>query len=290
MRITSWNFLHGQRLDPASTAELGEVLGQFQTDLISLQEVDHHLPRSGEVNQSREVADHMKAEWWGFAPAIAGTPGVKWRKLVKSEQRIITSVDLDEPGTSQKNLDGGNQSSRDRDGGDRSTENQYYGISIVSTVPVLHWHRLELGRSLVGMPLAIANGKGRPALIYVKDEPRVAIAAVLENGWIVINTHLSFVPLVNVFQLLKISRWVKKLESQYDAQVLLTGDFNLPWGIPSRLTSFKRATTANSYPSWKPAISFDYILTRGENLERGKEFLHPAIAISDHRPISVDIK
>jgi endonuclease/exonuclease/phosphatase family metal-dependent hydrolase len=204
----------------------------------------------------------MKAEWWGFAPAISGTPGVKWRKLVKNEQQIITSADLDEEIATSGDQAGGDQAGGDQAGGDLIPENQYYGISIVSTVPVLHWHRLELGRSLVGMPLAIANSKGRPALIYVKDEPRVALAAILENGWIVINTHLSFVPLVNVFQLLKISRWVKKLESQYDAQVLLTGDFNLPWGIPSRLTSFKRATTSNSYPSWKPAISFDYILTR----------------------------
>lgn len=280
MRITSWNFLHGQRLDPASTAELGEVLAQFQTDLISLQEVDHHLPRSGEVNQSREVADHMKAEWWGFAPAIAGTPGVKWRKLTQSEQQIITSADRNEPNATQKNPDRG----------DQSTQNQFYGISIVSTVPVLQWHRLELGRSWIGMPLAIGNAKGRLALIYVKDEPRVAMAAVLENGWIVINTHLSFVPLVNIYQLFKLASWAKKLENRYGAKVLLTGDFNLPWGIPSRLTGFKRATTANSYPSWKPAISFDYILTRSENLERGKEFLHPVVAISDHRPISVDIR
>jgi endonuclease/exonuclease/phosphatase family metal-dependent hydrolase len=280
MRITSWNFLHGQGLDPSSTAELGEVLAQFQTDLMSLQEVDHHLPRSGGVNQSRKVADYMKAEWWGFAPAIAGTPGVKWRKLAQSEQQIITSADANELSASQENPD--------RE--DRSTENQFYGISIVSTVPVLQWHRLELGRSWIGMPLAIGNAKGRLALIYVKDEPRVAMAAVLENGWIVINTHLSFVPLVNIYQLFKLASWAKKLEYQYGAKVLLTGDFNLPWGIPSRLTSFKRATIANSYPSWKPAISFDYILTRSENLEQSKESLHPAVEISDHRPISVDIR
>jgi len=269
MRITSWNCLHGQPLDPASTAGIGEILSELKSDLLSLQEVDHYLPRSQAKNQSREIAQHLKAEWWGFAPAISGTPGVKWRKLIKREERVITNAELD--------------------GENQPGDDQYYGIAIVSKVPVLQWHRIELGRSLIGMPLAVGNAKGRMALIYVKDEPRVAMAAVLENGWIVVNTHLSFVPLVNIYQLFKLSRWAKKLEEQYGAEVLLTGDFNLPWGIPSRLISFKRATQANTYPSWKPVISFDYILAREANLVKVSEHHHSAIAISDHRPISVDL-
>ena len=274
MRITSWNFLHGQSLNPAATPELREILGEFKSDVLSLQEVDHHLPRSGERNQSREIAQHLKTEWWGFAPAISGTPGVKWQKLTTKEQRVLTEADSE-----SRSLHDGVENS-----------GQYYGIAIVSKLPVLQWHRLELGRSLIGMPLAVGNAKGRITFIYVKDEPRVAMAAVLENGWIVINTHLSFVPLVNIYQLFKLASWAKKLESQYGAKVLLTGDFNLPWGIPSRLLSFKRATQANSYPSWKPAISFDYILTHPANVLKTKEYLHPAIELSDHRPISIDIQ
>jgi endonuclease/exonuclease/phosphatase family metal-dependent hydrolase len=274
MRITSWNFLHGQSLNPAATPELREILGEFKSDVLSLQEVDHHLPRSGERNQSREIAQHLKTEWWGFAPAISGTPGVKWQKLTTKEQRVLTEADSE-----SRSLHDGVENS-----------GQYYGIAIVSKLPVLQWHRLELGRSLIGMPLAVGNAKGRMTFIYVKDEPRVAMAAVLENGWIVINTHLSFVPLVNIYQLFKLASWAKTLESQYGAKVLLTGDFNLPWGIPSRLLSFKRATQANSYPSWKPAISFDYILTHPANLLNTKEYLHPAIELSDHRPISIDIQ
>ena len=274
MRITSWNFLHGQSLNPAATPEIREILGEFKSDVLSLQEVDHHLPRSGERNQSREIAQHLKTEWWGFAPAISGTPGVKWQKLTTKEQRVLTEADSE-----SRSLHDGVENS-----------GQYYGIAIVSKLPVLQWHRLELGRSLIGMPLAVGNAKGRMTFIYVKDEPRVAMAAVLENGWIVINTHLSFVPLVNIYQLFKLASWAKKLESQYGAKVLLTGDFNLPWGIPSRLLSFKRATQAKSYPSWKPAISFDYILTHPVNVLNTKEYLHPAIELSDHRPISIDIQ
>jgi endonuclease/exonuclease/phosphatase family metal-dependent hydrolase len=274
MRITSWNFLHGQPLDPAATAEISEILAEFSSDVLSLQEVDHQLPRSQGKKQSQEIAQELKTQWWGFAPAISGTPGVKWRKLAQHEQRVITQAEADvhsQPGADQPGAD------------------QFYGIAIISKLQVLQWHRLELGRSLIGMPLAVGNAKGRMALIYVKDEPRVAMAAVLENGWIVINTHLSFVPLVNIYQLFKLARWAKKLEIECGGEVLLTGDFNLPWGIPSRLLPFKRATQANSYPSWKPAISFDYILARSNNLAKMREHHHSAIAISDHRPLSVDI-
>ena len=289
MRITSWNFLHGQPLDPAASAEISEILAEMRSDVLSLQEVDHHLPRSQGKSQSREVAQHLKTEWWGFAPAISGTPGVKWRKLARHEQRVITHVEPELHSKENVDLSSDDPSAKNPHVKSLNGVNQYYGISIISKIPVIQWHRIELGRSLIGMPLAVGNARGRMTFIYVKDEPRVAMAAILNNGWIVINTHLSFVPLVNLCQLFKLARWAKKLEHQYGAQVLLTGDFNLPWGIPSRLLSFKRATQANSYPSWKPAISFDYILTRATNLAKMKEHRHLAVAISDHRPISVDL-
>jgi endonuclease/exonuclease/phosphatase family metal-dependent hydrolase len=97
------------------------------------------------------------------------------------------------------------------------------------------------------------------------------------------------VPFVNIFQLLKVSRWAKKIEKEYSTKVLLVGDFNLPWGIPARITRWVRATQALSYPSWKPAISFDYILAQPSEIELLKEVIHPQVPISDHRPISVDI-
>jgi endonuclease/exonuclease/phosphatase family metal-dependent hydrolase len=149
--------------------------------------------------------------------------------------------------------------------------------------------RLELGKAWIGLPLLVANENGKVAPFYVKDEPRVALAAVLENGWTVINVHLSFVPLVNAFQLLKVTRWAKKLEKEFSTKVALVGDFNLPWGIPSRITKWRRATQALSYPSWKPAISFDYILLRDNQINGAREVITPLVPISDHRPISIDI-
>lgn len=267
MRITSWNILHGQPLaQPSST--FAAALTFLGSDLIACQEVDHHLDRSERSNQSREIADSISAPYWGFAPAIAGTPGVSWRKLKSDEKIVISNQAPDEIGSNEG----------------------FYGISVASKVRVIHWLRLELGRSLIGLPLAVANGAGKPRLLYVKDEPRVALAAVLENGWTVINTHLSFVPLVNIYQLMRLSRWAKKIETEHGSKVLLVGDFNLPWGLPTKLTRWVRATNALSYPSWKPAISFDYILTRSENHEKLEEFHHQPVEFSDHRAISVNIR
>lgn len=263
MRITSWNLLHGQSLNPAEEASYSQVAASLATDLLALQEIDMNLERSGRTNQLAEIAEQMGAAHWGFAPTVHGTPGFEWKKVAPENLRVITTVE--------------------------GEVESHYGVGIVSAIPVTKWLRHELGKAWIGMPLLIANEKGKVAPFYVKDEPRVAIAAVLNNGWTVINTHLSFVPLVNIFQLLKITRWAKKIEKGYQTKVLLVGDFNLPWGLPTRVTRWRRATQALSYPSWKPAISFDYILARPGQIDLLKERIEPQIHISDHRPITVEI-
>jgi endonuclease/exonuclease/phosphatase family metal-dependent hydrolase len=267
MRITSWNFLHGQNIKqgqaPGEALNSGQVAASLASDLLALQEIDMNLERSGSVNQIADIADSIGAVAWGFAPTLKGTPGFSWRKLTTAETRVITYQE--------------------------ESADQLYGVAIASKIPVKHWLRFELGKAWIGLPLLIANERGKVAPFYVKDEPRVALAAVLENGWTVINTHLSFVPFVNLYQLLKLTRWVKKIEKQYQTKVILLGDFNLPWGIPERVSQWRRATHSLSYPSWKPAISFDYILMREGTIDSAKEIVHEPVPISDHLPISIEI-
>jgi endonuclease/exonuclease/phosphatase family metal-dependent hydrolase len=157
----------------------------------------------------------------------------------------------------------------------------------------MHWDRLELGKSVFGMPLVIPaeNKKGKQSIrfIYVADEPRVALAATLDCGWTVINTHLSFVPGVNYWQLRKIKHWAKKLSEQYKTQVLIIGDMNLPKGLPAVGSSWNSLVTQNSYPSWGAKIQFDYILSN--TLQPDQFEVLPAVVtgMSDHLPISVRI-
>ena len=278
MRVTSWNLLHGMAIPPsndlaADQIKLGEAIQAIGADLIGIQEVDEQLARSGKVSQTAVVAEAMSTPHWGFAPVMVGAPGEKWRKLNSLDAKVITIENVQ--ANLQSNIDGN------------------YGIGIVSKVPIKHWDRLELGNSPFGMPLVIPaeNKKGKQSvrMIYVADEPRVALAATLDNGWTVINTHLSFVPFVNYRQLHKIKKWAAQLSARYGTQSLIIGDMNLPKGLPAVASKWISLVQQNSYPSWGGKVQFDYILS--DSLKPDQHEALPTLntGVSDHLPVTVNI-
>jgi len=251
-----------------SVAALQKAIAELSTEVIAVQEVDYNLPRSGSVNQIGEIAAAMGALDWAFAPSIIGTPGEQWHKLNESDLRIVNN-------TSSNTLDGS------------------YGIAIASTIKVLKWHRLELGNSPIGMPLVVpteSETSGKPKIrgIYVHDEPRLALAATLENGFTVVNTHLSFVPGVNLAQLKKLKRWVLQIGQDSNTKVLLVGDLNLPKNLPVALSSWKSLITKNTYPSWGAKIQFDYILSNHIGAGDYRPLTFAPSGISDHLPIGIE--
>jgi endonuclease/exonuclease/phosphatase family metal-dependent hydrolase len=273
MRITSWNLLHGMQIPPnksgPSVAALNKAIAELSTQVIAVQEIDYNLPRSGSVNQISEVAIAMGADDWAFAPSIIGTPGETWRKLNESDPRIIS-----------------NKSSGVLDGS--------YGIGIASTIKVLQWHRLELGHSPIGMPLVVpteSETSSKPKIrgIYVHDEPRLAIAATLENGFTVVNTHLSFVPGVNLAQLKKLKKWALQISEATDTKVLLLGDLNLPKNLPIAFSNWQSLVTKNTYPSWGAKIQFDYILSNDLTPDEYQSLNFSHTGMSDHLPIGIEI-
>ena len=263
MKVTSWNLLHGMTIPPKSGddfAGLAAAAADLGSDVIAIQEVDHGLARSNSAFQTRDIAIAMSAKNWAFAPAIIGSPEDKWEK---ANNDIATNLE------SNSVIDSGS-----------------YGIGIVSKVSVIKWHRLNLGRSIVGMPLLIPDTEtGKAKAIYIKDEPRLALAAELENGWTLINTHLSFVPGVNVFQLSKLKKWA----DSFGEKVLLMGDFNLPGSIPAIGSKWQSLILQNTYPSWKPKIQFDYILSKGVALKDVIQVPTTKSAISDHLPLTIEV-
>ena len=263
MKVTSWNLLHGMTIPPKSDDDfsgLAAATADLGSDVIAIQEVDHGLARSKNAFQTRDIATAMGAKNWAFAPAIIGSPEGKWEK---ANNDITTNIE------STSAIDSGS-----------------YGIGIVSKISVIKWHRLNLGRSIVGMPLLIPDTEtGKAKAIYIKDEPRLAIAAELENGWTVINTHLSFVPGVNVFQLSKLKKWA----DSFGEKVLLMGDFNLPGSIPAMGSKWQSLHVQNTYPSWNPKIQFDYILSKGVALKDVIQVPTTKSAISDHLPLSIEL-
>ena len=278
MRVTSWNLLHGMAIPPsndpaADQIKLGEAIGAIGADVIGIQEVDEQLARSGKASQTAVVAEAMSTHHWGFAPVMVGAPGEKWRKLNSHDTKIITADNVES--NRQSNVDGN------------------YGIGIVSKIPVKHWDRLELGNSPFGMPLVIPaeNKKGKQSvkMIYVADEPRVALAATLENCWTVINTHLSFVPFVNYRQLRKIKKWAAQLSAQYGTQALIIGDMNLPKGLPAVASKWNSLVEQNSYPSWGSKVQFDYILSDSLKPDQYEALATLNTGVSDHLPVRVNI-
>ena len=274
MRVISWNLLHGQKIPPTNSQDwqaevvsaAKKVADELQPNFIALQEVDYFQSRSDLTNQTKLVAQSMQLKYWAYLPTLIGTPGEKWRSVKDLKNSIIT------------------ESSRDKN------PKASYGIALATNWPIKKLYVKKLGRSIVGMPLLIPkdNGKG-VRFIYVKDEPRVALIAELENGYTIATTHLSFVPGVNVFQLNKLSSYLKKLPGF----ALLTGDLNLPANLPSKFSGFKSLISQATYPSWKPKIQFDYIMLRKSELKSVssiKPIKSTTTGISDHTPIGVEIQ
>jgi len=272
MRVISWNLLHGQKIPPTGTQNwqleletaAKTVADKMQPDFLALQEVDNFQSRSGFVNQSKLIAESMQLKHWAYLPTLIGTPGEKWHAVKDLNKAIITSENH------------------------QSNDVASYGIALATNQPFKKLYVKKLGRSLIGMPLLIPkdNGKG-VRFIYVNDEPRVALIAELENGFTIATTHLSFVPGVNIFQLNKISSFLKKLAGIS----VLMGDLNLPANLPSKLSGFRSVLSQSTYPSWGPKIQFDYIMA-SKGLLKDSRLIHQEIkstnpGISDHIPIGV---
>ena len=272
MRVISWNLLHGQKIPPTDSqnwqmeleSAAKNVAEKMQPDFLALQEVDNFQSRSGGINQSKLIAEVMQLKYWAYLPTLIGTPGEKWRKVKDLSKAIVTAEYY------------------------QSNNEPSYGIALATKHPIKKLYVKKLGRSLVGMPLLIPKDNGEGVrFIYVKDEPRVALIAELENGFTIATTHLSFVPGVNIFQLNKLSSYLKKLAGIS----ILAGDLNLPANLPSKLSGFRSVLSQSTYPSWGPKIQFDYIMTR-KSLLKTSRVIHEEIkstspGISDHIPIGV---
>ena len=270
MRVISWNLLHGQVIPPLAEQDwqqnlitsAKDVAKHFQPDFISLQEVDYLQPRSGNINQTKLISESMGLKYWYYLPALLGTPGSRWQKIKNLEPGII-SQNTNNP-----------------------SPNTSYGIGFATSVPIKKIYTKALGRSIIGMPLLIPKENGKGArFIYVKDEPRVALIAELENGLTIATTHLSFVPFVNVFQLNRLIIALKKLSGV----PVLVGDLNLPANIPSKLSGFKSVISQSTYPSWKPKIQFDYIMVANNQEVQASPLSTIKPDISDHVPIGAEL-
>lgn len=253
MRLATLNLLNGMSLQDRSVspAALVSAVQELRADVVGLQEVDRGQPRSHGADLTRSVAEAMDAEHWRFVPALLGTPGGQWRAATDDD------TDSEEPA---------------------------YGIGMVSRWPVESWHVTRLPASPLRSPVLIP---GTRQLIWLQDEPRVGLAAVVSTPtgrMTVATTHLSFVPLWNGKQLRTLTGELSRLPGP---RVLL-GDLNMPPPVPRLLTRWQVLARTPTYPAWEPRIQLDHVLGSGA-LPTVSTVECPQLAVSDHRALLVEL-
>ena len=277
IRLATFNLLHGVPIlggaaTPAGTTlpagddeSLRQAVKEINADVIGLQEVDVWQPRSRWAHQVRSVAEAMDASDWLFAASVSGTPGEDgWTEA--SDQQIHGSADPD--------LD--------------LEQTPLYGVGLVSRRPVLSWRTIRFDAAPLSLPLMIPS-QPRPRFIKVADEPRSAIAAIIQGDqgiFTVATAHLSFVPGFNVKQLRQLRTWLADLPRP----LVLMGDFNLPGNLPARITGYTSLVKQATYPSMRPTAQLDHILADGlpDGAMPATAIVH-RLHVSDHAAVSTDL-
>lgn len=256
LRLGTFNALSGRSLTnpDADPQGLAAAVARLAADVVALQEVDRHQERSGGSDQAGLVAEAMGVDGDGyrFVATVRGTPGLPgWVPAIGNGRIDGPSYGIDGPS---------------------------YGIALISRVPVRQWLVLGLGSTPGRYPLVVPGP--RPQVMWLKDEPRAAVAAVLEEPRLTVAcTHLSFVPGRNAVQLRRVVRWLRTLPGP---RVLL-GDLNLPGGLPARLTGWAPLVEAATYPAPVPKLQLDHVLTDGlpDGAEAG-DARAVRLPVSDH--------
>lgn len=287
VRLATYNLLHGMAMPAPGTPvaasgdhgeqALRDAVASLEADVIGLQEVDVHQPRSGFAHQVRVVADALDAGAWYFAPSVVGTPGehgwtgadqrhdhVSSGSAARPDARESTTVAVERMGP-------------------------LYGVGLVSRLPVLEWRSTRFDAAPWSLPLLVP-GDRRPRVVRVPDEPRAAIAAVVQGPrgpFTVATAHLSFVPGYNVRQLRSIRRWLHGLPRP----LVLLGDMNLPGRLPMRVTGWSQLVSAPTYPSFGPRVQFDHVLADGLTAHERATAVAQVhrLAVSDHAAVTVDL-
>jgi endonuclease/exonuclease/phosphatase family metal-dependent hydrolase len=304
VRLATYNLLHGVPVragvgEPVRDGA-GRVVGpplveddralraavaQLGADVLGLQEVDVDQPRSGHAHQVHAVAEALDAPFWRFAPSVVGTPGEdRWRAAGQEDEDAANPREL----TSDLQLRSSDQGTVPRPPLG-STTGPLYGVGLVSRLPVLSWRTTRLEPAPWSLPLLIP-AEPRPRFIRVPDEPRAAIAAVVQGPrtvFTVATAHLSFVPGYNVRQLRELRRWLAGMPRP----LVLLGDFNLPGSIPARVTGWTPLARGRTYPSTGPRIQFDHVLADGLTAHQQATAVAQIhlLPVSDHAAVSVDV-
>ena len=252
MRLATFNLLSGRSLEDGvvDPARLAAAVRRLDPDVLGLQEVDLHQPRSHGLDLAAIAAQAMGAVDHRFASALDGTPGHRW----------VAST------------------------GEPAIASPQYGVALLSRFPVTSWDLQRLPG--IGPHFPVPLPPARRSMLF-GEEPRVALIAEIATprGPLTVATaHLSFLPGWNVAQLRAVNRRLGTLPDP----VVLMGDLNMPAPLPARATGFTALATRRTFPVRAPRLQLDHILLRGDlGPVLRTEALR--MELSDHRALVVDI-
>ena len=262
MRLATFNLLNGMSVvdGQVDADRLHDAVTMLRADVLGLQEVDRAQDRSHRRDLTGAVATAMRipteaVDRRRFVPSLVGQPGGRWRPV--SDDDVTDGTATDEP---------------------------TYGIALVSRWPVQSWHVVRLGLSRLQAPVLVARTR---RLVWLRDEPRTAVAAVVRTPvgpMTVATTHLSFIPGWNAVQLRRLTAALRELP----APRVLLGDLNLPGRLPRLVSGWTPLARVPTYPSWNPRVQFDHVLGHGD-LPPVMRVETPEVAVSDHRPLVVEL-
>lgn len=252
MRLVTFNLQHGRstggRVDPQAVVA---AVATLAPDVLALQEVDQHQPRSGYADLTAVAAEAMGAADARFVPTLLGTPGANWVEV------------LDPPQYGQA----------------------CFGISLISRYPVRNWDLVRLPGVGPHPTLGVPRRPGRS--VRLGEEPRRALIAEMAapaGPLLVANTHLSFLPGWNAVQLRRVAA---ELDRKPGPAVLM-GDLNLPGWLPARLTGYREAAAHPTFPAVWPRSQLDHILLRGE-VGAARWSGSVRLPLSDHRALVAEL-
>jgi endonuclease/exonuclease/phosphatase family metal-dependent hydrolase len=252
MRLATFNILHGRTVgDGVDVDRLRDSVRAIDADVLALQEVDLEQERSSNADLTAVAAEAMGAVSHRFVAAIAGTPGATW----------IAATGREQPGAAA------------------------YGISLLSRYPATTWQVVRLPRIPVKFPMYLREPN---RVLVVDEEPRAAMIGTFETPLgplSVANTHLSFVPGWNRHQLRRLVRDLRGLPGPH----VLTGDLNAKAASVARWSGMRALASAATFPADAPRRQLDHVLCDDPALV-ATQVRAPAMGISDHRPLIVDLE